>query len=212
LNDKVDIDGGSEDDAPQPQASEDAELVFRAVNARGARRGIRLERIFWSTLGEAAATRGQSLSQLVGDTALVTPTGGNLASALRVVVARWLTDRLAETRQRSTADLTFAMIQACPSPVFALSADKRIVSYNRAFVGFLQARFSAVDPAELLRGLRLSLDTPLDQAMEKLAADPVAAVASGYVIGLAERRVRGQLRLTLAPTAERRIVIAFVAD
>jgi predicted DNA-binding ribbon-helix-helix protein len=191
-------------------ASEDAELMFRAVNTRGERRGIRLERIFWNTLGEAATARNQSLAQLVGDTAASNVPGGNLASALRVTVARWLRDQLGETRRRATPEIVFAMIQACPSPVFALSADKKIVSYNRAFVAFIQTRFNTAEASELLRGLRLTLDTPLEQVIERLRADPTASVVSGYAIGLADRRMRGQLRLTLAPTSDRTIVVAFI--
>lgn len=211
MTDKSDTEEPATKDAEgAPDAN--ADLIFRAVNAHGERRGIRLERIFWNTLGEAAAAANRSLAQVVGDTAAANAGGGNLASALRVSAARWLADTLAETRRRSAPETVFAMIQACPSPVFALSADKKIVSYNRPFVAFIQSRFTAADPAEMLRGLRLSLDTPLEQAVASLIRDPAATVFSGYAIGLADRRVRGQLRLTLAPTAQSRIVVAFIAN
>jgi predicted DNA-binding ribbon-helix-helix protein len=209
LSDKSDS-GAAE--AGEASAGGDADLIFRAVNAHGERRGIRLERIFWNTLAEAAAAANRSPAQLIGDTAAAITGGANLASALRVNAARWLVDALAETRQRSTPEMVFAMVQACPSPVFALSVDKKIVSYNRPFIAFIQSRFTAADPAEMLRGLRLTLDTPLEQALASLVRDPAAAVVSGYAIGLADRRVRGQLRLTLAPTAASRIVVAFIAN
>jgi predicted DNA-binding ribbon-helix-helix protein len=191
---------------------DDAELVFRAVTARGERRGIRLERIFWSGLSDAAAARGQPLSQLVGDTASGLQAGGNLASALRVTVARHLRDSLEETRRRSSPQLAFAMLQACPSPAFALSADKKIVSYNRAFVTFIQSRFQATDATELLGGLRLSLDSQLDLLLAQLVQDPTAQVTTGFALGLFERRVRGQLRLALAPTTARQIVVAYIVN
>jgi hypothetical protein len=77
-------------------------------------------------------------------------------------------------------------------------------------VAFIQTRFNTAEASELLRGLRLTLDTPLEQVIERLRADPTAAVVSGYAIGLADRRMRGQLRLTLAPTSDRTIVVAFI--
>ncbi len=202
--------GAAQDGAAR--ASDDAELVFRAVSAGGERRGIRLERVFWTALAEVAAARGQSLGLLVGGIAASMPPGGNLASALRVAAARFLRDGLAEAQERSAPKLVFALLQACPTPAFALSADKRIVSYNRPFVAFIQSRFHAADPAEMLRGLRLSLDMPLEQIVARLMQDPQAQVTTGYALGLAERRVRGQLRMALAPTAASPMAIAYPVE
>lgn len=194
------------------KAPYDEELVFRAVATGGKRRGIRLERLFWSALAETARMRGQTLGVLIGDVAASTPAGGNLASALRVAATRFLRDRLAEVSERSAPEFTFALLQANPAPTFALSADKKIISYNRAFVALIQARFNGADPADMLRGLRLTLDTPLEQSIAQLRADPTAQLTTGYALGLHDRRVRGQLRMALAPTAARLIVIAYLVN
>lgn len=193
--------------APAPG---DGEMVFRAVTARGVRRGIRLERLFWTALADAAKARGRTVAELVGDIAATVPAEGNLASAIRVEMARFMRDRLAGLEARTAPGLTVALLQACPTPAFALSPDKKIVSYNRPFTAFIQSRFDAVEPAELLRGLRLSLDMPLDEIAARLLADPQAQVTTGYALGVLDRRVRGQLRMALAPTAARLMVLAYL--
>lgn len=192
------------------QAPGDGEMVFRAITARGVRRGIRLERIFWNALADAARARNLSMAELVGDIAATVPSDGNLASAIRVEIARFMRDRMTALEARSAPELTIALLQACPSPVFALSPDRKIVSYNRPFAAFIQSRFEAVEPAELLRGLRLTLDTPLEQIIDNLSKDPQAQVTTGYALGVLDRRVRGQMRMALAPTAARLLVLAYL--
>ncbi|MBO6719223.1 MAG: ribbon-helix-helix domain-containing protein [Rhizobiaceae bacterium] len=197
------------DNRLQPAASA-MELQFRAVAARGKRRGIRLERIFWEVLTATASAEGKTMGDLVATTHDRLPPGGNLSSALRIVGARWLRERLDSYVRATLQENLFAILQACPSPAFALSEDKRIVHYNLPFLNFVQASFVGVERSEVMRGLRLSLDTQLETLLAQLYAHPAEPVGTGFVLGVAERRVRGQLKATLAPSPDKVTVFAFV--
>lgn len=194
---------------PEPR---DGEPIFRAVMAQGERRGIRLERVFWKTLSAIAAARKETLGEVVAHAAGEVPDSPNLASALRVLAARWLSDRNAELRRLTAADSVFSIIHASPSPAFVLSADKRIVQYNQAFLNFLQARLLAAQSPDLMRSVRLTLDMQIEQVIELLAADPKTPVTTGFALGVAERRVRGQLKLVNAPVSAATMVIAFMTQ
>src|SRR5690606_8003898 len=96
------------------EADTDSALIFRAVNAVGRRRGIRLEAIFWKTITAMAAADGRTLGQQVGDASV--PEAGNLASTLRVQAAQWLHKRLSEFERTTTPQSIFAIIHASPTP------------------------------------------------------------------------------------------------
>ena len=192
-------------------SGDDRELIFRAVSVGRERRGIRLERVFWDALGELAGERGMTLGAVVRDMLAALPPDGNLTSALRVAGMVWSRDRLARIRRRTSAASVFAVVQGCPSPAFVLTLDRRIVSYNQPFLSFIQTRFQAGLPTDMLRGMRLTLDLPLDKVMEKLLAAPGSPVfATGFVLGVADRRARGQVRIAIAPNSEQDMLVAFV--
>ena len=193
-------------------AADDMKPVFRAVLSQGGRRGIRLETIFWKTLSAVSASRAETLGEIVAGAATEVPEGGNLASTLRVMAARWLSGRVADLERLTSAEAAFALIHACPSPAFVLTVDRRIVQYNQAFLNFLQARLAAADGSDPMRTVRLTLDTHVEQVIEQLTADPKLPVATGFALGVAERRVRGQLRLVLAPVHTGTMVLAYITQ
>ena len=63
----------------------------RSVTIRGHRTSVSLEAPFWEALKEMAA-EGRSLGSLIAE--VDETAGGNLSSALRVHVVRWLQGRL----------------------------------------------------------------------------------------------------------------------
>jgi predicted DNA-binding ribbon-helix-helix protein len=188
----------------------DMKPVFRAVLSRGERRGIRLEAIFWKTLAAMSSSRAQTLGEIVAKAADEVPETGNLASTLRVLAARWVSGRVMELERLTSTDSVFAIVHASPSPAFVLTVDRRIVQYNQAFLNFLQARLAAADGSDPMRTVRLALDTHVEQVIEQLTADPKLPVTTGFALGVAERRVRGQLRLALAPVHSSTMVIAYI--
>lgn len=194
------------------EPEDDGALVFRAVSVGGERRGIRLEAIFWKTLSAMSAAWGRTLGDQVGETMATRPQAGNLASTLRVQAAQWLADRVAELERITALEAVYAIVHASPAPAFVLSADKRIVQYNQPFLGFVRSRLVTAESTDVLRSARLSLDTQLEQIIELLRGNPRAPVVTGFAFGVSERRVRGQLRMVLAPTASATMVIAYVSQ
>lgn len=198
-------------------AADDAEAsgfvpVFRAVNTPRQRRGIRLESIYWDGLKMVAADANSTVGEVVEEVVDAAPGGGNLASLLRVRVVRWLSERVRRLESMTHPDATDAIIQASPSPAFVLTADKRILFYNRAFLNLIQSRFVTVRPDVMQKGLRLTLDTQLDQVIDGLRRGDAPTAASGFVLGVEERRIRGTLNLVLAPVRRQPMVIAFVTN
>lgn len=192
------------------EADTDSALIFRAVNAVGRRRGIRLEAIFWKTITAMAAASGRTLGQQVGGASV--PEAGNLASTLRVQAAQWLHKRLLEFERTTTPESIFAIIHASPTPAFVLSADKKIVQYNQPFLNFIRSRLVGAESSDVLRTARLSLDTQLEQVIALLRENRNAPVVTGFAFGASEGRVRGQLRLVLAPTPANTLVIAYITQ
>jgi predicted DNA-binding ribbon-helix-helix protein len=192
--------------------AEESRPVFRAVNTPKERRGIRLESIYWGILKALAKSAGRTLGEQVELTIEGSLQGGNVASLLRVVCVKWLMERIARLEGITAMKMTDAIIQASPSPAFALTADKRILVHNRALLNLVQSRFLAIKPEALQRGLRLSLDVQIEQVIAELAQGAAGTVITGFVLGLEGQRIRGNLNMVLAPVSGQTVIIAYVAS
>lgn len=71
---------------------------FRVVARGNVRRGIRLERIFWTTLKRMAENRKITMGALIEEIAGEHGESGNLTSAIRVTCLRWLDEQNAILR------------------------------------------------------------------------------------------------------------------
>ena len=72
---------------------------FRVVARGNVRRGIRLERIFWTTLKRMAENRKITMGALIEEIAQQHGESGNLTSAIRVTCLRWLDEQNASLRE-----------------------------------------------------------------------------------------------------------------
>lgn len=194
-------------------SAEDVQPVFRAVSTPRERRGIRLESIYWDVLKSLAKSANHTLGEQVELTVEGSPqAAGNVASLLRVACVKWLMERIAKLETITAMKTTDAIVQASPSPAFALSADKRILLHNRALLSLVQSRFLAIKPETLQRGLRLFLDVQIEQVIAELTQEATNTVVTGFVLGLEGQRIRGKLNMVLAPVSGRTVIIAYVAN
>lgn len=190
---------------------EDVAPVFRAVAGPSERRGIRLERAYWSTLRMMAGAVGATLGEVVEEIANAHAGSANLASLLRVSSLSWLSARLERYEAMLSTENLQSLVLASPSPAFVLTADKRIAHYNQAFIALIQSRFQSVDAQMMAKGLRMTLDTPVEQVIGELEATRNKPMTSGFALGMADQRLRGQVSIMLAPSAGRPMLIAYIA-
>ena len=198
-------------DPSLPLSFEDVEPEFRVVVRDGNRRGIRLERFFWTALKRFAQSRKSTLGQMVEEISHVAPETGNLTSAIRVACARWLAEENAELKRLASLRKVSALLLACPSPAFALSSSKKILAFNPAFQLLVRRQLPVEQGDEGRHDLKLALDLNVADIFARLAADGDRPVVSGFVIGAADRRYRAQLNIVRAPISESEVLLAFVA-
>lgn len=193
-----------------PPPDEDLRPEFRAVARGNVRHGIKLERPFWSCLKRLAQSRNATIGMLVDELARHRGNGGNLTSAIRVACLSWLAEQNAELAQLASQKVTNALIMACPSPAFALSSAKRIVTFNQPFQLLIRRQLPTVFGDETRQELKLALDLNVVDIFQRLANSPDAPVVTGFVLGLGERRYRGQLNAVRAPVKDNELLIAYI--
>lgn len=199
-------------DTTQSQESGDFATRFRAIRAGDARRGIRLEQIYWDILREMTAHEGISLARYVENAAEQFPDAVNITSVLRVLVTGWLRDRNRELAELTGSGRVDALVQACPSPAFALQEDRHIIAYNPAFLNYIQARFSRFSQVLMAKGLRLSLDVQISELVESLSRAGNKPLRTGFVLGIEDQRLRGQLSTTLAPASDKVTILGYIVQ
>ncbi|QRM57314.1 ribbon-helix-helix domain-containing protein [Sinorhizobium sp. BG8] len=199
-------------EGPLPSVGADeAEPRFRVVvGTNGERRGIRLERIYWDGLSRMAAAGKMTTAELVQHTASQLRETGNLASLLRVVSLKWALKRLTALEDVSTLANINALVQASPSPTIALTREKKIQFFNEPFLAMLRNRMQQ-PTTSAAKGLSLSIDLHVEDALKALEENKGKAISTGFSISVNQQTIRGQIRLALAPTHERSMLLGFVS-
>lgn len=185
---------------------------FRAVTCNGTRRGLRLERGFWSALEELSRREGIAVGQYVDRVFNDDKTEIGLSGRVRAAILRDLAVRASDYEERLSIDRALSIVQASPSPAFILSEDKRILGYNKGFLDLVHRHFSSTARTDILKRVGLTLDASLTDIIAELIAEGRKTVAVGFAFGVADQRVRGQLAIALAPVSTVRAVMAYVVN
>jgi len=193
-----------------PLAADDFRLEFRVVARGGTRRGIRLERAFWTSLKQIAERRKCTIGMLIEDIAGSHANTGNLTSAIRVACMRGLADENLTLQRLASIKTINAILVACPSPAFALASSKRILTFNAPFQQLVRRQLPVAPNEEARHDLKLALDLNVADIFARLDANGETPVATGFVIGAGDRRYRGQLSAVRAPVVEPELLMAFV--
>ncbi|CAN7327690.1 ribbon-helix-helix domain-containing protein [Mesorhizobium sp. LjNodule214] len=193
-----------------PLAADDFGPEFRVVARGGIRRGIRLERAFWVSLKQMAESRKCTIGMLVDEIAESHADQGNLTSAIRVACMRGLAEENLALRKLASIRTINAILVACPSPAFALSSSKKILSFNAPFQQLVKRQLPTAPNDDARPDLKLALDLNVADIFARLETNGETPVATGFVIGAGERRYRGQLSAVRAPVAEPELLMAFV--
>ena len=193
-----------------PLAAEDFGLEFRVVARGGTRRGIRLERAFWTSLKQMAENRRCTIGMLIEEIAESHANTGNLTSAIRVACMRGLADENQTLQRLASIKTINAILVACPSPAFALSSSKKILTFNAPFQQLVRRQLPVAPNEDARHDLKLALDLNVADIFARLDANGETPVATGFVIGAGDRRYRGQLNAVRAPVVEPELLMAFV--
>ena len=183
---------------------------FRVVSSKGVRRGIRLERFFWTALRRRARERKLTIGALVEEIANANDDTANLTSAIRVTSAHWLAESNAELAKLSSLSLVSALLAACPSPAFTLTANKKILNFNAPFQTLIRRQLPLLRPDDNRQDMRLSLDVGVPDIFTRLDSNAGAPVVTGFVLGANDRRYRGQISAVRAPLRDPACLMAFV--
>lgn len=186
---------------------------FRAVNVEGVRRGLSLEPVFWSALDSLSVKENVSSGTLVGR--IIEEAGSkskNVSSDVRAYLLKNVISERDKFEKKLTVTNAARIVGACPTPCFILSADKRILSYNRAFVEFLQTRFTQSDKTNLMSSMTLTLDTSIISLVEKLQSDAHPNVRCNFSIGIADKSIKGTLVIVDAPVSSTTAVLAYIVS
>lgn len=198
--------------ANSDQPEDSAKLIFRAVTANGSRRGIRLENAFWTSLAEIAGEEGKRVGDLIEEYSERYPMLDNATGAVRLGVLESLRKRYNERKAARDVKLTLGVVAGSPAPAFALSSDKKIISYNSAFLTLLQARLSPLSSDVIGSGLKLQLDIPFEGLVARLKDDPQNPIVVNYTIVAQQKALRGRMNAVLADPAEGGAIIGFLIN
>jgi predicted DNA-binding ribbon-helix-helix protein len=185
---------------------------FRVVARNGQRRGIRLERAFWDALKHMAGRDKRTLGTLIDEVAAIVDEKGNLASALRVACLRDATQESAILRKLASIGMVNAILVACPAPAFALESTRKILAFNPPFQNLVRRQLPAGLHDDARKDLKLALDINVADIFETLHHNGNQPVATGFVMGVGERRYRGQINAVRAPVSEPELLMAFVVN
>lgn len=197
----------------ETQKSEDMlEPFFRTVTVDDKRKGLRLERVFWQVLEQLSKEENTPVSAILQAAESNGNSSPNLSSYARAYAANWLRRRLDANREIASFQQVLRTINACPSPVFVTSEDRRLRAYNPAFLRYVRRHIPMEDLEAAPKNLRLQMDTGSAELIQQLKSEPEAIVTVGFTFGFNERRVRGRLNAVLASCWSEDLVTAYVLE
>lgn len=190
----------------------DLEPEFRVVVRNGQRRGIRLEHGFWDMLKRMATRSHATLGAVVDQIAEAAGPDANLTSAIRVACLHDASDENAMLRRLTSLETVKAILVACPAPAFALESTRKILSFNPPFQNLVRRQLPVGLEDDGRKDMRLALDLHVSDILERLRQNGNQPVATGFVIGIGERRHRGQINAVRAPVPAPDLLLAFVVN
>lgn len=203
---------GSAQQLPNQPLLRDLAPEFRVVVRNGQRRGIRLERGFWDMLKRMAGRNQTTLGALVDQIATAAGPDGNLTSAIRVACLHDANDENAMLRRLTSIEMIKAILGACPAPAFALESTRKILTFNPPFQNLVRRQLPVGLDDDARKDMKLALDLHVADILERLRQNGNQPVATGFVIGIGERRHRGQINAVRAPVPSPDLLLAFVVN
>jgi predicted DNA-binding ribbon-helix-helix protein len=182
------------------------DMKFRVLRLGSSRKAFRLENPFWQALEIIAREKGRTIEDEVSAKLDSVPEGANQSSALRVgaiedMIAFW---QVAESR---ASRLQWAhVLEASPSPAFALTESRRIICANSALVKAVRGHRLAAGsgPTEI------AIDLPAQAVGEALRSSAHVLTTALFRSGPFRFSARTRLAGHVNGAGTNRVVIGFV--
>ncbi|MGI9350997.1 MAG: ribbon-helix-helix domain-containing protein [Rhizobiaceae bacterium] len=185
------------------------ETRYRAIGSADKRRGIRLENCYWLALEEISIEKKVPISALVEEIDRISPGRKNLTSMIRVFCQEWYKNKIERFESISNEKTIKNLIFSCPSPALALSLDRRLHSFNEAFLNYVTDRLPIPGGSLHLSNLRLTLDIQLEVLLDQLLSNENQTIPVGIAIGVQEKRIRDVINVVRAPILSRDILLGY---
>jgi predicted DNA-binding ribbon-helix-helix protein len=149
-------------------------MRHRIVQHQGRRYSLKLDPVIWDRLEELAQDRGLRLNQLIGQVAGSRIEESNLTNELRNFCMTATRERLRDL-ERELEGRNFTsqgvpigvIVDACPSPVLAVSRNQVIQRANRAAQHWLGVDESTLVGKPIGNYLQVRCQIPLDKILEE---------------------------------------------
>ncbi len=184
--------------------------LYRAVTTNQSRQGLRLEQAYWDCLNTISNQTGNSVGELIDACRNPSADNSNLSSRLRVSCLRWMNQELDASKQMLSDQTIRNTLYACPSPALALTADKRLHSFNQPFHRLVTERFATSESENVLPQMKLLLDLQIQELIEQLRHNANKPVTTGIAIGVGHQTLRSNLNAVLAASPQQNIILGYV--
>lgn len=198
-------------DPARPKASDDVDgWLFRAITVHGKRRALKLETVFWAAIDRLAALQKKTAPEVLAHAFDEQGAGSNATSAVRQYVLRHFMEIDRSTQSSMSIEAVANLLNACPSPAFALSGDRRLRLTNAAFLRFVRLSFPGEHPESARNSLRLQIDMPMEELFAAFDDNEGKPVSVGFALGMNERRLRGRISAVPAPCRDEPVILGYI--
>jgi predicted DNA-binding ribbon-helix-helix protein len=206
----VGVTGAAQNHAAASSLIDWATPEFRTVPLADARKGMRLERAFWSALTAIASWSGVKRHRLIAK--VLQEAAGqalNSSSALRSFAMNAVHQELERVRSRSEVTFAVALLQQPPVPSFAVDKAKRIVRVNGEFNHFIRILFAETGDLASRKSLQLNLETPVAQIFADLGD---GGTAQHYMLNITfeGRSRRTRTRIVAVPPHDPKVLVGYI--
>lgn len=149
------------------------------------------------------------MSSLIEEIEGIDPGPKNLTSMIRVFCLEWSKDTVGRYEGISNEKTVKSLVMSCSSPALALTSEKRLHSFNQAFLTYVTHRLPIPAGGIHLSNLRLTLDIQLDILLDQLGQNDNQSIPVGIAISVREKRVRDMINVVRAPVLSKDILLGF---
>ena len=186
---------------------------LKVLQLKGQRISIKLEDLYWNQLSSFAKDENSTLTKLVHELVANLDGSINRTAYLRCYCMQRLQQTVTLSKSSTPTGIDLgSIITACPTPVFVLGSDRKIVAYNPSFKSdFLNVDLSS-QGTSTQTPLKLTFSQPFNTLKKFLTENPGRVVTAqvGFSNDSTNKQKWVRFSLVDRTKADDSLVIAFV--